>query len=170
MSLDLSRSTRWFLCGVMIVGLSIISAIALAAAGFLTTARWIGSRSLDVHVTVFDVRTGAPIPNAALTLFEGPTEGSTQSLAAAIQRSDGLQQTEVTSEEGTVVFTQTFVATGSTSRFDHSGNVRLSGWWVTIQTPDHSTVVMPLVPASHQRDLHDQSPVVISVGLSHSRL
>jgi hypothetical protein len=155
-----------------IIGVLVAIVGCLIAMPFLSAAKGIGRKTLDVIVYVIDTQVPGPVANATVTIFHGertPLENTR--FMSWIPPSKFLPNpdspyTQISSTDsyGICSFQYQFTAITSDAWFHHTGSVRIQDAWVHVSAPGRPDALIPIDRQGiYPRDIHDESPICVTV-------
>jgi hypothetical protein len=159
---------RWLPWSIIAIVVTVVCTLP-----FAQVKMWVGRKTLDVDVLVIDTDDVQPLPSAGVTIFDGPSSPIEPSVkaykpAAFVPDPESPRtKTYTTDSEGRCRFKFAFHAAGSSGTFRDSGYVDTSQAWIRVSAPARGATLVPLDRQSGRpRDLHDETPVFVTVVLN----
>ena len=162
---------RWLPWFILVAGVFLV----VFCGSLFTWVAWVGRHTPDVEVLVIDTDEGQPVPTAEVTIFDGPyppIESITSHKPSTFvpDLESPRTKTYFTNSEGRCRFKFAFHAAGSSGTFRDSGYVDTSQVWIRVSAPARGSTLVPLDRRSVcPRDIHDETPVVVTVVLNKCR-
>ena len=168
-SSTISIMRRWLPWSILVAGV----VLAFFSVPLFTVAVWDGHKTLEVYVEVIDTDVPQAVSGAEVTIFDGahsPIEGRIEAYKPAAFNPDPKSpyvKTNTTDSNGICRFRHAFSAGGRSGIFQHSGSVYTSDVWIRVSAPGRpSTLVSLQRRSAGARDVHDETPVFVTVVLN----